>query len=216
MANENVTGPAFLYVSIPKRTMTNSATGLPAALAYPTSGDIRFLGTSQQPPRIGFNVNYDPVMNDNTGTIVPMDYQYQGQSVQLAYTLNYWNEAVLIELDRVGQFAGTVRGKDNFGDIGSLMIFEGMTFHVWVQFPYATSKAFGSAYNMPLGYHFSAARLLNYQLDIGTQFEKRLFPIEAWPVYNPTDGSRLTWDTTFTNIPAPPSMPPIAASGALS
>lgn len=207
MAIPYVTGPAHLYVSFPTRTMVNSGTGLPSALTYPTS--IYYLGTSQNVPNLDHSPVYEPVQNDIAGQQVPLDVAYQGEVARVTATLSRWNEYSLKELDKISAYGGSgARGKDVIGDIGSLMITEGHTFHCWVHFPYYSK--FGSGFYMAAGYHYSACRMLPYQQTPGTTAFRRLFAIEALPIYNPSDGSALLYDETMTTIPA---IPPVTATG---
>jgi hypothetical protein len=217
MAVQYVTGPVPVYISIPPRTMMNSATGLFPALTYPSAGDIRFLGYSDRTIKIGQGVVYEPAMADPAGQANPYDQVYQGQSAQVAMTLSVFNEAVLVELDEVVAFTAKTRGKDVRGDIASLMLMEGQTFHVWLDFTYARLKGFGALYNMPRGYHYTACNMLGWEIMAGTTTEKRGFSFQAIPVYNASDGTFLLYDATFTNIPDPSTtLPPVVASGALS
>ena len=50
----------------------------------------------------------------------------------------------------------STRGTNVPGDIGSLMIQEGMAFQLWLSFPYSAKAAMAG---MPAGYHFVAAVL---------------------------------------------------------
>lgn len=218
MAVQYVTGDVPVYVSLPPRTMMNSGTGLFPALSYPAAGNIRYLGYSDRTIKIGEGVTYEPAPADPTGQNNPFDECYQGQSAQVALTLSVWNEAVLAELDKVVDFAvSKTRGKDNRGDMASLMLMEGHTFHVWLDFTYARLKNYSGLYNMPRGMHYTACTLTGWEILAGTTTKKRLFAFKAIPVYNASDGSKLLYDHTFTNIPDPlTTMPPTAASGALS
>ncbi len=202
MANIYVTGPVHIYVSIPAETFANSGTGAPSALTYPSS--IYYLGTGEQAPTIAISPLYSPVANDIAGDQAPIDTQYQGRVGSATCTLTRWNEAVMASLDTMGDIS---RGVDAIDDVGTLMQFEGRTFHVWFHFPYYSKF---SAFAMPAGYHFCSCRLLPYQISPGTKAKKRLFAIECDRVYEPSTGKFFLFDEVMTTVP---SIPPTSVSG---
>lgn len=137
MAKQFVTGPGFIFVG----------TGNNYSLEY--------LGMAEKHPKILLRPNFQQTFTDESGT-VPYDASYGGEEGFVMADISKFNEPIYAKL---AQKAGNrlVRGVENFGDIGALMVAEGRTFPLVVAFPYASKVAFA---DMPLGYRFVASYLL--------------------------------------------------------
>lgn len=211
MANLYVTGPVHIYVSLPPG-INHSGSGVADPTAYPTT--LYYLGTGQQPPVLDIIPVYSPVANDIGGDQIPIDDQYMGKVGGATVTLSRWNEYVLNLLDNIPASIPTdsARGADGAQDTGTLMQFEGATFHAWYHFPYY-SKVYGTLYNMPAGYHALACVQRPWQISPGTQAKRRLFSVEWKRVYKPSDGTFKLFDHTMTTVP---STPPTVVTGLVS
>ncbi len=220
MANIYTTGPVHIYVTIRSAAFANSTTGVPLALTVPTKSQTYYLGTGEQAPMINRRKNYSPVMNDLAGETIPLDNLYQGESVTVSTTLTRWNEYALLNLDIGSQWnAAGARGIDSATDLGTAQIFEGSSFQCFLHFPYY-SKAYGTSYNMPRGYHFYSCRQIDMNVQGGTKAKKRTFAFEVDRVYHPGTGYFYTYDNVLaisdTATGYLPEVPPATVTGVVT
>jgi hypothetical protein len=210
MSIAQVSGPAYLYIS----RLALSAIGTPA-----TTAQLYFLGTCETPPTLQLNPQWEPVMNDIGGSMLPIDYSYQGEDAVLSGTLNKWNETVYLNLASHA-LAQTVaaRGSEKWSDIGSLAQVESLIFQLYVHFPYSAAKTvYGTTNNMPAGYRCVACRLAGHSIGPGTRAGRRQLVLHSDRALletfsTSTSGFKL-YDHTMTNIPA---VPPIGVTGQVS
>jgi hypothetical protein len=172
MAQLWTTGPAFLYVGI--NGLTNR-------------GPV-FVGTDEDGPTIEIGPRYQEVKNDIGGDEA-MDDSYQGRSATIDYNLNRWEEVAIAALEQTNPFSNSLRGTDDPGDVGSLMITEGKAFSLWVVFPYAVTSpiaaiAKAAMLGMPAGYHFYATILTtDNHTRLGTKPRRLRFGFKARRLY---------------------------------
>jgi hypothetical protein len=154
MASAFCTGPALIYCGV-------GAGYSPA-----------FLGTAERGVRMRIKRHFSPVMNDLAGD-EPYDWSYLGQGGLLMATLTRWNEAVYAAMAAAANPFLNTRGSDVSGDTGTLMLTEGVSYPVWVRFPYAVKTAYVAA-GMPAGYRWYSCFLMGPDdLDpVGTQPRK--------------------------------------------
>src|SRR4051812_26889664 len=98
MSIPQTSGPAFIYI----------ARIAPATSVART--DLYFLGTCEQPPTLQLNPQWEPIMNDVSGSLLPLDYSYQGEDGLLSGTLNKWNEKVYMRLASHGLAQSNIGG----------------------------------------------------------------------------------------------------------
>jgi hypothetical protein len=124
------------------------------------AGIITFLGHGKKAPDIDIETETIPVECD-LGGAVQMDQIYGGQRGKVSVLLSRYNEgAVAILQDRAKQLA--LRGIDNPGDIGALLLSEGLFWTLYLRFPYAAKAFQGAGAGIdasPAGYRFLAAYL---------------------------------------------------------
>lgn len=121
-----------------------------------------FLGHGERGPRIRIRRNYRDVFSDPGGDAVPFDRANQGEMAVVSISLTRWNERTY----RVMAAATTTgaggnlgnRGQQDPGELGSLMIAEGLAYELWLRFPF-TAKTVYAAAGQPAGYHFWRAML---------------------------------------------------------
>lgn len=195
MAQLYSTGPAFIYVAGP-------IPGDPTAFS-----SAMFLGTCERAPRISVKRSWTPVMNDIGGQQEPFDMMYQGQSGVVTAEMTYWNEEVyeLMARHDVSTLGFAQRGVDFIGEIGSLMVYENMAFHLILTFPHAAFPPYvtGPGGAMPAGYHFFAAILKGPDdVVVGTQPMKRIMQWECVRVWNRTDGGMYLYNNTTGILPS--------------
>ena len=144
MAQAYTSGPCPLYAGV----------GL--------NGAPVFLGHAERFPRIQIRPRWSDVYCDLSGQSVPYDQVYDGEDAVVTADLTRWNESVYaVMADRAKTnsnfLAITSRGANGFGEIGSLMVTEGLAYNLYVVFPFAAKAAYSAT--MPLGYRFQAAFL---------------------------------------------------------
>lgn len=160
MAQLYSTGPALIFVGLGN------------------GGTPVFYGTCEHAPVIEAHPSYTHVYNDLGGQQTPYDSCYDGEYCTVSGDFNRHNENVytlMAEKARSGINNGGGRGTDIPGGIGRLMLTEGATYIVYVQFPYAFKAAFQSPISgpMPLGYRFHAGYLDRDSMpDLGTKARK--------------------------------------------
>lgn len=130
---------------------------VPLWIAFGTiPGTPLFLGVSTRGISISFDPEYVPLVTDISGS-VPLDYSYAGCGAVIQASLPAWDEIVYSQIsDYAGIVPGSVRGEDRFGEIGTLMGFEGASMHLYLPFPYQQKLAYQ---NMIQGMHFFATFL---------------------------------------------------------
>lgn len=216
MSIPQCSGPAWIYLGYPTfPSMPTTATNLPT----PTTAQLYFLGTCEKVPVMNFNPQWEPIMNDEAGSIIPIEYSWQGENGVLQMTLNKWNEYVYRMLASHNLSQGkTSRGFEAWYDVGTLYQLEGKSFQTYCHFPYATQKS--SFYpNMPVVYRFAACRMGGHVVMPGTTTNRRNVVLHLDRNYvnfqtNATGTSGFGfYDHTSTNIPA---VPPVGATGQVS
>lgn len=229
MASPYVSGPVHMYVStgdisnVPRVDLPRNTTFNVLPLGYPPCSAIRYLGTCEQAPRILVNPRYKPITASFSGgdDSAPIDFAGMGEDALISGTLTYWNELVFEQC--VSRPLYNARTPGVGGNRGKLMIHQGLTFCLWLQFPYA-SKAYGTSLLMPGGYRFPTAWMLGPEdYSIGTSAAKRSIILHGHPTYERqstlADGI-TTWRSHFLLYDALmayiPSVPPVGTDGALT
>jgi len=195
MAKLYVTGPAHLFVG--PTIYSQGQLGL--------TGPLQYLGTAEYAPNIQIRAGYLPVHNDLGGSVVPFDSSFQGEEGFTFVDINRYNEIVLarIQARPRNHFANQQppRGLNYPGDIGSLMIQEGLAYSVVVVFPYAAKPAMAG---MPFGYRFPFSWLLGPDdlKELGTKPRKVGLVFYHGRGFNPLNGQFLVYDNTLPQLPA--------------
>lgn len=165
MAQIYTSGPILIGVQM------RNAGVLPAAST--------FLGTGETAPEITVKAEWEPVMNDLGGTKIPFDVAYEGEEAFISVKLTRWNQTILNLIQNRPYRAGAVRGTNSilsvagapagYGDMGSMMITEGLTFGLQCYFPYSVKAAYRNPANgfMPPGMNFPAAMLMGPEVRRG-------------------------------------------------
>ena len=183
MANVYVNGPSHLFVG----------TGSSHAPVY--------LGTSAQGVSIEFRDQFEGVPNDLGGK-VEFDATFAGEDAMVSADMTRYNESVYAVISARPSL-GT-RGVSVPGDIGTLMVQEGVAYPLWILGPYAIKPSFVA---MPLAYHFLAAFLLPDSLpNLGTTAKKvhlqwhclRTFDLTVSNLYG--QGAMRLYDTDATAV----------------
>ncbi len=117
-----------------------------------------YLGTATTTPRIELRPEVVAYFNSIYSPNVPMDWCDVGEQAYVFADVNRWNEADVLSKCQSRPNPGGQRGLHAAGDLGTVVIFEGFSYPLWIQFPYSTAKAAMS--NAPAGYRFFNARLV--------------------------------------------------------
>lgn len=129
-----------------------------------------FLGFGEKAPEIQDDPDWEPVMCDYGGTKHPSEYLYEGAEASSSVTLTYWRESVVRTITAYPYRTGVIRGTSvinpaagvgGYGDIGSAMITEGLSFCMWFLFPYSAKAAYRNATNglMPTGFRMPYTKI---------------------------------------------------------
>ncbi len=122
-----------------------------------------YFGTTENTPDLEVRPAHTPYFNSLNGTKVPMDWCDQGAEHYLVGDFNRfsWTQ-YLVMASRPN--AGGVFGIQAEGDMGTMVIFERLSYSLAIQFPYAAKAAMGSASApggpMPPGFLYLNARLV--------------------------------------------------------
>lgn len=197
MAIPYVTGPVHIYVGTGGAPPRNPA----------SPGTPVYLGSAEVAPRIRLNPQWVPVNNDAAGARLPYDVIWSGEDGTISGALTVWNWAVYAACRRRPNNAGTI-GFNAVGDVGTLMVTEGMAYPLWLHFPYFTKF---SGAGMPAGRRFLACWLLGPdEEEPGTGVNRVHFTFQAHRWYDPSTGTFTLYDENMSGIPA---VPPATALG---
>jgi hypothetical protein len=218
MSIAQVSGPCYLYIS--RLTIATNTSGVTALSTPAAAAQLYFLGTCETPPTLQLNPQWEPIMNDIGGSMLPIDYSYQGEDAVLSGTLNKWNELVYKNLASHSLAQGVSgRGSELWKDVGTLAQLEAIAFQLYVHFPYSAAKTiYGTTNSMPVGYRCVACRLAGHSIGPGTRANRRQLVVHSdrallETFVNTTSGFTLYDHSGFDNIPA---VPPIKPTGQVS
>lgn len=135
-----------------------------------------YLGTAERSPAVEINRGWLPWYDDEQGNSLPADELYEGEEAWVTADISRWNEGVYAFLAQVinrGPLGGA-RGMNFTGDVGTSMQYEGCTYPLILQFPFA-GKPLYALRGMPPGYRFFSATLAGPDRlePLGTQPSKR-------------------------------------------
>jgi hypothetical protein len=112
-----------------------------------------YLGTTDDPPSIEIIAEWDGVETDAGGTENPSERLTEGEEASITANFTRFNEVVyevLAARSQTDAFAGQFPG---WGQVGKAIAMEGLTFPLWLIFPYTAKTVFGQA-GQPPGYRF--------------------------------------------------------------
>lgn len=173
MAKAYCTGPVHLW------------TGTGGALGANTP---QYLGTFEQAPDIDIKGEWDQVMNDLSGSKLPLDRLFEGEEGMVSGVLTRFNWPTLRRLMARPRFVGTP-GFNPSGDIGTYMGQEGCSYNLWCLFPYRDKAFQGAAGDMPAGIRFLSAFLLSPEkIHGGTKAKKVQVVFQAQRAFSTSKG----------------------------
>jgi hypothetical protein len=164
-------------------------------------GGAAYLGTCEKAPRIVERPAWKPAYNDVGGQEIPLDISYQGVEAFTFARLTRWNESVLFALQARPTSRG-LRGINLAGDIGSLILTEGLAMELRIFFPYVAKPAYALG-GMPAGYRFPATILEGPdELDeLGTAPRIVSLIFHHYRTFNPLTGAFGTYDHAVGILP---------------
>lgn len=156
MAKQYVTGPCDIFV--------NFGTTDGGIVTAP-----KFLGHSDRGPRIQIRPQFTNTFVDIMGLKTPFDAIYDGEDALVSFHLNRWNPSIYHATSHPVD-GNSTRGESRFGDVGTLMVYEGAARFLWIRFPHRAKPAYSE---QVAGYRFHAAFLQTDDLtDLGSKPRK--------------------------------------------
>jgi hypothetical protein len=165
----------------------------PANIYYAVGGITglwTFLGTCESAPFIRPVPEYVPAMADVGGPVKPTDWVYAGEDGLVVARLNRWDDLGAYDtLRNRPRHAGTGLGGQNIaGDIGSLMMRDGLGLGLVIQFPNFLAPQ-NVAQGMPPGYRFFNVESFGPdEIKPGTDTETLDLVFRCMRVYQPVGG----------------------------
>lgn len=159
-----------------------------------------YLGTAEDRPIIQVRRFYENVRNDIAGPAVPYDRQFMGVDGIVGITLSRWDQVTLNRIQST-PYRNRIPGVQPFGGRGAFMQLEGLSYPLWVQFPYATKTAMVAA-GMPAGYRFPVSFLEGPDgMPVGTTYRtiQLAFYVQNLNVKN--GGDFLLFDHDMAGLP---------------
>jgi hypothetical protein len=136
-------------------------------------GSPLFLGHAERFPRVSIRPRFSSVYCDLSGQTVEYDSVYDGENSHVIADITRWNEstyAIIADRAKTRTAATVNRGTTGFGEIGTLMMTEGVAYPLYLVFPYAAKAAYAT---MPAGYQFFCAYLAGPDdFDLGSTARK--------------------------------------------
>lgn len=163
-----------------------------------------YFGTSESFPKDTRNPEYEPVMNDISGSKVPLDFAWEGESAIISLVMTRVEQSIVELMQARPHSAGALPGSWALNDVGSLMSLEGLTWQIWLAYTFGAALGNKAAYvnqGMRAGRHYVQAIIWAPQDDeTGTKPMKQHFLLYAWPKLNMTTRRFVLYDYDFTGV----------------
>lgn len=162
----------------------------------------QYFGTAESFPNDSRQPEYEMLMNDFSGSKIPLDMAWEGESGQISLAMTRWDEDVA-NLATLPPFS-TSNGSWDFDANGSLMGLEEQAIEIWIVYTFGSALANKSVYvsqGLPPGRHYTQCVLWSPQQDeTGTRPMKRNFLFFAWPKPNFITRKFVLYDYDMTGI----------------
>lgn len=172
-------------------------------LRFNGTGSPQYFGTCESFPQDSRSPQYEFLMNDLSGSKVPLDLSYQGESSQVSVVMTRWDENLANGLT-VAPGQVTPSGQYDWEDLGTLMMLEEQFTELWIVYLYGSALANKTVYTangMIPGRHYLQTVLWSPQMDeVGTKPMKRHFMFYAWPQIDVANQAFVLYDTDMTGI----------------
>jgi len=152
---------------------------------YCWAGD-NFLGTCEVCPDFDDEFMWEESYNDLSGSKIPFDLNYEGQTCIIVMDLNYFDQSVLTGI--------SVQGVDGPLARGALLVQNNLGFALTLAFSfYGTANA---QPGMPPGFFFPKVRTIKaIHSPTGTKVRKVRLIVEAQPIFTFSTGSFFLYST---------------------
>ncbi len=180
-----------------------------------TVGSPLYLGTCEKMPQDQRVPEYEMLMNDQSGTKVPLDLAWQGEAatISLVMTRTVQSTVELMLASPRPASAGVLNGPSSvpgswtFSDYGALMSLEGLGWTVWLAYFFGGALANKPAYTagapnaMRPGRRYTQCILWQPQSEeTGTAPMKQHFMLYSWPYLNFSTKVATLYDYNMTGI----------------
>lgn len=158
------------------------------------SGAPAGLGYGREAPRYKTDVGWHPFYTDLGGPAIPLDEVFASVEVMISVALNWFREDTMALVEaRAG-----VNGFP-LNAVGSLAIFEGLTYPLTLVFPKSLNPIYKAA-GLPPGIRFLAAKVQSIQYSQGTVPQEATVIWKAKAVLQ-GNGAMLVADRNLAGIP---------------
>jgi hypothetical protein len=168
----------------------------------PTGIPIYF-GTCESMPQDQRQPEYEMLMNDSTGSKVPLDVAWEGESAQISLVMTRTNQA-LVESIMAHPSGSLPPGAWSFNDAGALMGLEGLAWQVWLVYQFGAALGAKAAYTsqgLRPGRRYAQCVLWAPQSEeTGTKPMKQHFMFYAWPYADYTNKRFVLYDYNMAGI----------------
>lgn len=191
--------------------MTGAVAVWVAPVAAGTLGTPFFVGHGERAPKEMVRPAWSPVFCDLGGDKIEFDSLFEGEEAFVTVTFTRWNHLVLRACQTrpnggptAAGFLGT-NGTNAFGDVGSMMMTEGLAYALILQYPYAAKPAM-LANALPAGRTYSQAWVVGPDEipEQGTVARKIVTVWRGLRAYNPLTGSFTLYTDSVPGLPAVP------------
>lgn len=162
-----------------------------------------FLGHAEAGVEIYTALEWERLMNDLTGTVHPLDKQNMGENAVISGQgpFTRWNESAFALME--ARQNGNTRGSQGFGVRGGFAIGEGLSFPLYLAFPYSIKAAMRAAANgiLESGRRYRSCTLMPHRFMGGTRAARRQLSWEAASVLRLADGGHDLYDYNLTGLP---------------
>lgn len=149
----------------------------------PQLEQIMYLGTAEVTPNIEHRIMRADVFNDIGGTGVPMQRTNQGQMAVIGTLLNRFSKGAIVALKNLSA-QPVAAGQEGRFSRGAL-VFGPSTFELWLLYEFSTNPTFRSD-GLELGRYYPQVDVTGINSPrLGTDVEKCLLVMEAYPYWIP-------------------------------
>jgi len=126
------------------------------------------------------------VMNDASGSKVPLDMAWEGESAQISLVMTRWDETIAQQMEAKPNGFLRTPGTWEANDVGTLIGMEGMAWGLWLLYTFGASFADKDKYvrdgGMQRGRFYPQCIVWAPETEtIGSRPMKRHFVFFAWP-----------------------------------
>ncbi len=190
MAQQFATGSVHVFLAPPNRSQQKNT---------PV-----YFGTCESMPQDQRQPEYEMLWNDISGSKVPLDLAWEGESAQISLTMTRVDQVVVEYLQAHPNTPTATPGSWAFEDVGSMMGLEGLAWECWLVYTFGSAIAGKLTYTgagLRPGRHYTQCVLWSPQSEeTGTKPTKQHFMLFAWPKPNFGTKRFVLYDYDMTGI----------------